>query len=169
MPVADEPTDTPPTGADLANDYFEKIFKSEPFVAAVKEAFVNGQADFMAMRISYGPEGVVVEPINAEEMLISPTRATEIKSGVTLHTKDGSKMGNAIVLAKIGQTRVWDNLKSSNYEMQDIWLIETDFGNHVRLSVCEIEELFTLGFESNYERGSADRLDLIRSSVENGG
>jgi hypothetical protein len=83
--------------------------------------------------------------------------ATEPKAGVTLHTRDGSRIGNAIIL------RVTSVANRPQYH------IETDFGNVTKLFIEELEEMFTLGYQLSYERWWDDRLETIQKSVENFG
>jgi hypothetical protein len=98
------------------------------------------------------------------------SRACTLAPGVTLFTKDGAKIGNAILVQKIGQTRDWKTVYSAGgiamgspktVDLIDVWLIETDFGNQTRMSEKEIRTLFTLGRPGNYIRWLGERYELI--------
>lgn len=105
-----------------------------------------------------------------EEMMMGPPDATQLARGVTLFTVDGSRIGNAIVVKKIGQGRrivSHDDIGKDNLPlMQDIWLIETDFGNSCRMSDREIFSHFTLGKQHDYDKWWDDRLATIQKTVE---
>jgi hypothetical protein len=59
----------------------------------------------------------------------SKIMAINLKTNTVLYTKDGSMVGNAIVLSK----------EDSSY------LIKTDYGNLMRLHINEIKDLYTIG------------------------
>lgn len=84
---------------------------------------------------------------------MDPQPATELAPGVTLYTRGGNKIGNAIVirpvLGKNGQH----------------WLIETDFGNQCTLSESDIDDWFTLGVKSDYDMWWDNRLYRIHKGV----
>lgn len=82
--------------------------------------------------------------------------------GVLLCTKDGTKQGNAIVVKQIGDTRKWGRVP---VEIEPVWLVETDFGNHMNLSSTEVLTLFTLGRVTDYEKWWDDRLDTIHKTI----
>jgi hypothetical protein len=90
--------------------------------------------------------------------------ADKIEAGVTLFTKDGRRLGNAIIVkevepdyyAKLGG--LVEHLELTN---QKLWLLETDFGNQMRLSDNEILEAYDLGYKSNYILWWSNRQDLI--------
>jgi hypothetical protein len=78
--------------------------------------------------------------------------------GKLLPTKDGRKIGNAVVVTS---------------DAPDRWLLETDFGNTLRLSYSELDSLFHLDFEPEIdeqprtlERWFADRLRLVTKPRE---
>ena len=82
-----------------------------------------------------------------------PQKALKIAVGVTLFTKDGSKMGNAIVT------------KIEEFNSRPRIHIETDFGNNTSMFIETIEELFTLGFVRTHDEWWDDRLELIRKNI----
>jgi hypothetical protein len=93
-----------------------------------------------------------------EDMLMGIT-AKEIAPGVTLMTKDGRTIGNAIVIREIEPiTTMADYLKKTG---QKLWLIETDFGNQVQYTDREIGEFFNLGFQQNYTRWLEARSEAL--------
>ena len=75
------------------------------------------------------------------------TSTTTFRSKV-LHTKDGSKVGNAILYGA----------ELSRYVKGTVLnLVETDFGNRMKLSNNELHELYTVGPERDYEQWKTDR------------
>jgi hypothetical protein len=102
-------------------------------------------------------------------------RATEIAPGVTLFTKDGAVIGNAIVVREVGQTRVWRNDPASAgipldspdaVTLEPVWQVETDFGNRLQPTTREIFTMWDLGYVQDYDQWWDDRLDIIKKSVE---
>ena len=89
-----------------------------------------------------------------------PKQATEIAPGVTLFTRDGSRIGNAIVV-KEAETpeELRGCLKKTG---QKLWLLETDFGNNLRYSDNEIHEVFKLGYVQSHLEWTMDRRELQR-------
>lgn len=83
-----------------------------------------------------------------------PQPATELAPGVTLFTRDGSKIGNAIVIRAL-------HGKDSQH-----WLIETDYGNQCTFSEREIDDWFTLGVKSNHDMWWDNRLYRIHKGVK---
>lgn len=71
---------------------------------------------------------------------------------IQLLTRDGSKIGNAIWL---------DQVESQHTPGLMINLIETDFGNRVRLTDAEVDEWFTIGRFTSVRRWRDDRAALI--------
>lgn len=63
---------------------------------------------------------------------MSKNKEYEIGINTILHTKDGSKIGNAIVIDKF-----------------DKFVVKTDYGNTVRLTIEEINNLFNIAFINN--------------------
>jgi hypothetical protein len=182
-PKHDEPKSTPPTGEDLANDYFEQVIKPQPhpgwdgynphFIAIDMS---QGGDETVGVRITMGPDGPVLEFLKPEDIFMqpgeptdsvpheidmNPTNATEIAADVTLFTRNGAKIGNAMVIREV---------KASSEAMAEfllakgekLWLIETDFGNRVRMSNSEINSLFTLGYLRDHDRWWEDRLAIIK-------
>jgi hypothetical protein len=90
--------------------------------------------------------------------------ATEIAPGVTLATRDGLQIGNAIVIKEVKprSEQITQLLKAKD---QKLWLIETDFGNLCRLSDSEIHQLFVLRKQDNYDRWWGERMDAIQNTV----
>lgn len=70
--------------------------------------------------------------------------------GTKLATKDGRQIGNAIVLERLGE---------------DLWLIETDFGNTARLNVKEIDHWFYVGADTDLLRWLEDRKRLAQERL----
>lgn len=73
--------------------------------------------------------------------------AKELAKGVTLLTKDGRKIGNAIVI--------------SESPVDYFWVIQTDFGGIVRLSEKEIFNQFYLGFAANLAEWTSRHITQI--------
>lgn len=85
---------------------------------------------------------------------------------ITLLTKDGSQVGNAIIYG--GDDGFNDNaiqmmISTTNFEPKPIFYVETDFGNHMKLTWREIEERFTIGKVMDYNQWKSER-DGLRSS-----
>lgn len=78
------------------------------------------------------------------------TSTTTFRSEV-LHTKDGSKVGNGI--------RYGTEL-SRYVEGTVLNLVETDFGNRMKLTNRELEELYTVGPERDYDQWKKDREEV---------
>jgi len=70
----------------------------------------------------------------------------------SLWTKDGSKVGNAIL---------YGTEPSKHVEGLTINLVETDFGNRMRLTATEIEAWWVIGAPNDYAQWRADR-DSVR-------
>jgi hypothetical protein len=96
-----------------------------------------------------------------EEML-ELIQAKEIASGVTLMTKNGVQVGNAIVVKQVGDTRDW---YKDDREIIPVWLVETDFGNRMKLTNREILEWYDLGFQRDYESWWDARLEQIGKTL----
>lgn len=71
-----------------------------------------------------------------------------------LRTKDSKATGNGIVYG--GTTAMLNDEK-------DTFFVETDFGNHMKLSWAEILEMYEIVRWTSYERWKADRADLQQS------
>jgi hypothetical protein len=89
------------------------------------------------------------------------TPAEQLAPGVTLLTKDGAIIGNAIVVKK---TRT--ALARNNDEPEPVWIVETDFGNRLRPTAREIFTMWDLGYVQDYDQWWDDRLDIIKRTVE---
>lgn len=83
------------------------------------------------------------------------TPAKQLASNITLVTKDGFRVGNAIIIEPVEST-----LAGITYWY---WLVETDFGNRLRCTDAEIHSLWELGFEQDYTVWAADR-DALRAN-----
>lgn len=98
------------------------------------------------------------------ETMLLGIAAKEIAPGVTLMTKDGRSIGNAIVVQQIEPSAyakaggMDDYLKTTG---QRLWLIETDFGNQVKYTDREIGEFFNLGFQQTYTRWLEARSEAL--------
>lgn len=91
--------------------------------------------------------------------------AVRIGPGVTLQTLDGAKVGNGIVVKELEPQ--YEGLKAYlDKSGQKLWLVETDFGNTMKLCDNEIHELYGLGYQTSYERWWDDRLATIKKTVE---
>lgn len=92
-------------------------------------------------------------------------KATGPAPGVTLCTRDGSQIGNAIIIKQIEPQSQFmkDYLKETG---ETIWLLQTDFGNFTRYTKGEIDSLYTYGVQDSYDRWFDARLELIRLGVE---
>ncbi|MEA3212451.1 MAG: hypothetical protein QOE70_5508 [Chthoniobacter sp.] len=73
-----------------------------------------------------------------------------MKKGTQLHTRDGRKVGNAIV------TR-----RKRHPVLGRLYAIETDFGNTAKLTLRELHELFHVGKRTNLKRWRSDRAKII--------
>lgn len=69
---------------------------------------------------------------------------------ITLLTKDGKRTGNAIIIG------------GEDDDPEYIFHVETDFGNRIKITAEELNEMFTLGRVCSYEEWDAAR---IRSRV----
>lgn len=87
-------------------------------------------------------------------------RATTIGPGVTLFTKDGSNTGNAIIINQTepSSEAMADWMKANN---ETLWLVETDFGNKVKLTTSEINAGYWLGYQKSYDSWFKDRMKCI--------
>ena len=72
---------------------------------------------------------------------------------LTLASKDGTKTGNAIIYGS-----------EDHPELGVVFLVETDFGNRMRLTWREIDEWFTPMRTCPYEVWNADRQALRDSN-----
>lgn len=61
----------------------------------------------------------------------------KIEAGKRLFTKDGRKVGNGIVVGELDH-----NLEG----LGEVWVVETDFGNVLRLTVTELSEFYHLSW-----------------------
>jgi hypothetical protein len=81
--------------------------------------------------------------------------------GRILHTRDGSKCGNGII-REITSSRDWSNPEQSSKRIIPIYVVETDFGNLMKLSDEEIFIYYEASEHvSEYDRWFFDRLDCI--------
>jgi len=71
-------------------------------------------------------------------------KAEVLDVGVTLFTRDGRVVGNAIVIEKFG----------------DLWRVETDFGNQMTMTKNEVDAWYHLGHQSTVARWRRDRQQL---------
>ena len=78
------------------------------------------------------------------------TSTTTFRSKV-LYTKDGSRVGNAILYG----TELSRFVKGTVLN-----LVETDFGNRMKLNNNELEELYTVGPERDYDQWKYDRENI---------
>lgn len=80
------------------------------------------------------------------------TTSTMTYRSKALWTNDPTKVGNGILYAK----------ETSSYQPHvTLNLVETDFGNRMRLTDDELDELYTVGPERDYAQWRADR-DSVR-------
>jgi hypothetical protein len=109
--------------------------------------------------------GTVIETVMDKlQSAMHMPKATELAPGVTLYTKDGTLIGNGIVIKEVKpHPSAEEYLKKTN---QKVWLVETDFGNQTRLCDREIEEFYTLGVQSDYDKWWDDRCEAIKKTVE---
>lgn len=66
---------------------------------------------------------------------------------ITLQTKDPARNGNAILYGT----------EPSKFTGEQLMLVETDFGNKMRLTNNELNELFIMGRPRNYQEWLTDR------------
>lgn len=97
--------------------------------------------------------------------LLDAVQAKEIAPGVTLMTKNGATVGNAIVIEQIGDTRDW---YKDGREIVPVWLCETDFGNRMKLTNWEILAWYELGYQRDYDSWCKARMALIQKGIEDG-
>jgi len=71
-----------------------------------------------------------------------------MERGTLLHTKDGRKIGNAIIV------------EQASRESGPVFRIETDFGNKAVLTFDEIESVFFIGRVTDFDRWMRDRRTL---------
>ena len=71
-----------------------------------------------------------------------------------LNTRDGSRIGNAIVYAVRGIPK-----------FGELICIETDFGNRIRLTLSEVDEMFTLAERRDYREWKRDRAALQSNEI----
>ncbi len=128
-PKHDLPMNLPPTAEDLLNDPYDRILKA-------------GQ-----------PTDNVPDDVD-----LTPTFATAIGPNVSLFTRDGSKIGNAVIIKQAGHTSSFPGSR----DYIPLWLIETDFGNRTKMSESGINTLFTLGYLRDHNRWWDDRLAIIK-------
>lgn len=106
------------------------------------------------------------EPTDDTPHTVEPTPATKIAPGVTLHTKDGSKVGNAIIVKRNGNT---SSVPGITRDFIPLWLVETDYGNQIpAMQESEILELWDLGFVSEYDHWWESRFKTIERNVKGG-
>ncbi len=70
-----------------------------------------------------------------------------MKNGVILHTKSGKVIGNAIIYG----------IYKKNFAYPEMFLIETDFGNQLRLTGRELLAWFSIGPKTSIQRWKTDR------------
>lgn len=109
--------------------------------------------------------GTPTETMSEVEAMLLGITAKEIAPGVTLMTKDGRTTGNAIV---IGQTTPSSESMVEYIEATDqrLWLVETDFGNQMKLTDREINDWYHLGFQRDYDAWWNARIERITESIE---
>ena len=76
---------------------------------------------------------------------------------IVLHTKDSSKVGNAILYGGMQGSPL---PRFPNDEMPHIFFVETDFGHHMKLTWSEIEELYTVSHFQDYHQWRSERAKL---------
>jgi hypothetical protein len=76
-----------------------------------------------------------------------------------LFTKDGRRTGNAIVIKEIQPSSVSMKAHLAK-DNQKLYLVETDFGNRMKLSTNEINEMFDPGPKQSYKKWASDRAEL---------
>jgi hypothetical protein len=97
--------------------------------------------------------------------LLDAVQAKELAPGVTLMTKDGRTIGNAIVIKETepSSEAMKDFIRNTG---QKLWLIETDFGNRAKLTDNEINEWFHLGYPHDHDIWWDARLEKIHQGIE---
>ena len=88
-----------------------------------------------------------------------------MEPGTILYTKDGSKMGNAIIRRVVPNNEIKDFAPSLlGYLAQTnqyLYEIVTDFGNVTRLSTNEINEMYLVGPQQNFLEWHCARWEKI--------
>lgn len=72
----------------------------------------------------------------------------------TLYTKDGRKVGNAILIKHSGES----------FNGKPLFLVETDFGNQLNLTTHEIDGWFNRGELMDYDQWKRAREDTRAGS-----
>ena len=76
-----------------------------------------------------------------------------------LFTKNGHRTGNAIVVKEVEPTT--EAMKAFlAIDNSKMYLVETDFGNRMRLTTKELNAQFDLGPKQSYKKWAADRAEL---------
>jgi hypothetical protein len=76
-----------------------------------------------------------------------------IPDGTVLFTRDGSNVGNAVILSQAVDEQM-PNLGT-------IYKIQTDFGNTTALTLSEVMDAFTIGPVTNIDRRNHDQMCLL--------
>lgn len=133
---------------------------NDPILVTVKET-----PDGLVMSLAQPTDSEPHQTLSAARGADSLPDASEIAPGVTLATRDGLQIGNAIVIQEVQpRTSLIKDLLAA--KDQKFWLIETDFGNRCRLSDGEINQLFVLGKQNNYDCWWDDRATTIQASLQ---
>lgn len=87
--------------------------------------------------------------------------ARGIRKGACLATRDGRRIGNAIILQ-----RAEAPARTFTRDPQPCWVIETDFGNRLTLTETEIGGLFHICPPTDVERWRCDRTFALVASAQ---
>jgi len=72
-------------------------------------------------------------------------------------------MGNAIVRRQIPDEDICQSMLDY-LKGRPLWEIETDFGNRIRLTDNEIDEMFIRGGEEDYDEWASGKAELARQN-----
>lgn len=75
---------------------------------------------------------------------------------LTLHTKDPDRTGNAIIVREIAPT---ESTLVEYFQGRKLWLVETDFGNRMKLTDQEIDEMFIRANHVDYQHWLNERTE----------
>ena len=77
-----------------------------------------------------------------------------LENGTILQTKDGRKIGNAIIIS-VEEIKI--RYRTKDERITTLYRMETDFGNTFKMIRAEIDELFYIGLKTDIDRWRTDR------------
>lgn len=88
------------------------------------------------------------------------TMVPTLQTGTRLSTRDGRKIGNAIVIGAASYTP-----RTTTMSPLSCWLIETDFGNRLTLLEAELAELFYIDAPTDLDQWRIDRAEKVNGEA----